>query len=70
MSNHWDGPERRRFGGLSETEIDAIADKAAYRALDKVYAEVGKSMLKKLAWIAGVAIIALFIWLSGKGIIK
>ena len=51
---------------LTEEDIDAIAEKAARKALDIVYAEVGRSVLKKIAWIAGAATIGLFMWLSGK----
>lgn len=56
--------ERRKFAGLSEEEIEHIADKAADRALEKVYTEVGKSVLKKLAWIVGVIIVSVMVWLA------
>lgn len=59
-----DVTERRKFAGLSEEEIEHIADKAADRALEKVYTEVGKSVLKKLAWIVGVIIVSVMVWLA------
>lgn len=62
--SEYKGSERRRFAGLSEEEIEHIADKAADRALEKVYTEVGKSVLKKLAWIVGVVIVSALVWLS------
>lgn len=52
---------------LTEEQIDHIADRAAKRALDIVYAEVGKSVLRKLAWIAGVVTLGLLMWLAGAG---
>ena len=52
---------------LSEQLIDEIAEKAAQKALDKVYIEVGKSVLKRAAWITGVLMIALLTYLAGKG---
>ena len=58
--------ERAPFGGLTEVEIDSIAERAAKKALESVYAEVGRSVLKKLAWLAGVAVIGLALWLIGK----
>lgn len=58
--------ERQPFAGLTEAEIDAIATRAAKKALESVYAEVGKSVLKKLAWLAGVAVLGLALWLIGK----
>jgi hypothetical protein len=52
---------------LTEAQIEAIAEKAAAKALQIVYAEVGKNVLRKAAWLAGVAVIGLAIFLAGKG---
>lgn len=57
--------EEEKF--LTEADIDRIAEKAAERALEKVYAEVGKSVSKKLMWIMGVVSISLIVWLSSFG---
>ncbi len=62
--SEYKGAERRKFAGLTEEEVEHIADKAADRALEKVYTEVGKSVLKKLAWIVGVVIVSALVWLS------
>jgi hypothetical protein len=62
------GPERRAHA-LTDEEMDAIAEKAAQKALQKVYAEVGKGILNKVAWVLGSATIAVLLWLGGKGII-
>jgi len=50
---------------LSDAQIDTIAEKAAEKAFNKIYAEVGKSVLTKLAWLTGAAVVGLFIWLGG-----
>lgn len=50
---------------LSEAQIDAIAERAAEVALNKVYTEVGKNVLKKLAWLTGAAVVGLAMWLAG-----
>lgn len=52
---------------LTDEQIENIAERAAEVALNKVYTEVGKSVLKKLSWIAGAAAIGLFMWLGGHG---
>lgn len=44
---------RRQPDCLTEADIDRIAEQAAQRALEKVYAEVGKSVIKKFLWIIG-----------------
>ena len=53
---------------LTEEQMDAIAEKAARKALQIVYAEVGQSVLKKLAWLLGVATVAGLMFLAGKEI--
>jgi hypothetical protein len=50
---------------LTDDQIEAIAERAAVVALNKVYTEVGKSVLKKLAWLTGAAVIGLAMWLAG-----
>lgn len=49
---------------LTDAQIEQIAERAAEVALNKVYTEVGKSVLKKLAWLTGAAVIGLALWLS------
>ena len=52
---------------LTEHDIDEIADRAAEKALEKVYAQVGASVLKKLAWLIGVVVVGLLMWLGNNG---
>ena len=52
---------------LTDAQIDAIAEKAAERAFQKIYQNVGKSVLTKLTWMVGAAVIGLFIWIGGNG---
>lgn len=51
---------------LSDADIERIAKIAARKALVEVYAEVGQSVLKKAAWLIGVALLCLLIYLAGK----
>ena len=51
---------------LSDAQIDAIAEKAARKALQIVYAEIGQNVLKKIAWLTGVVVIGLALFLAGK----
>jgi len=57
--------EEPRF--LTEADIDRIAEKAADRALEKVYANVGKSVARKLLWIIASVSLGLMVWLSSSG---
>ena len=52
---------------LTEAQINAIVDKAVEKTFNRVYQEVGKSILTKLAWLTGAAVIGLFMWLGGHG---
>lgn len=54
---------------LTDAQIEAIAERAAEVALNKVYTEVGRSVLKRLAWLTGAAVIGLAMWLAGHGVI-
>lgn len=62
--------ERRRNSGLSDEQVETIATRAAEIALEKVYSEVGKGVVKRIAWIAGVVVISVFLLMAGKGWIK
>ena len=53
---------------LSEEQMDKIAEKAARKALQIVYAEVGQNVLKKLAWLIGVAAVTGLMWFAGRPI--
>jgi preprotein translocase subunit SecG len=64
--DEYHGPERRK--GLSEDEIERIAEVAATKALERVYAQVGKSVLTRVTWVLGAAFIGLLMWMGGKGI--
>lgn len=52
---------------LTEAQIDMIAERAAERALEKVYAQVGKSVLTKMMYLVGAALGAIVIVLAASG---
>jgi len=52
---------------LTDAQIDEIAEKAAERAFQKIYQNVGKSVLTKLTWMVGAAVVGLFMWLGNNG---
>jgi tetrahydromethanopterin S-methyltransferase subunit G len=52
---------------LTEAQIDAIVDRAVEKTFNRVYQEVGKSILTKMAWLTGAAVVGLAMWLSGHG---
>jgi hypothetical protein len=53
-----------------EAKMSAIADLAVKKALDQIYKEVGKSVLRRAAAVIGIALFALFMYLAGSGHIK
>lgn len=55
---------------LSDAQIDMIAEKAAEKALQKVYAQVGQNVLKKLAWLIGLIVISGAMFLAGKDALR
>lgn len=52
---------------LTDSQIEAIAERAAEVALEKVYTEVGKSVVKKVMWFIGVGALGLFMWAGSSG---
>jgi|TARA_B100001013_G_C24583661_1_gene431711 hypothetical protein len=54
---------------LTTDDIDMIAERAARRALDLVLVEVGRSVVKKCFFLAGVVAIFILVFLKdGKSI--
>lgn len=70
QSGELEMPERLPYGGLTSAEIDAIAEKAAKRALDHVYTEIGKSVVRKVVWLIGIVVLSAMLWLAGKNALK
>lgn len=62
------------FGVLSDEQIEAIAERAAERAMEKltnhVYREVGRSVVQKAFWIVGVSVVGGYLWLKSNGYVK
>lgn len=65
----YEGPERRQTY-LPEELIEAIADRAAEKALEKVYTAVGKSVVRKALWVIGVISLVAATWLTGHGFLN
>lgn len=55
---------------LSEAEMDAIAERAADRAIRKMYESIGKSVAQKIYWAIGIVVVGMVMLLAGTGISK
>ena len=62
------GPERRKHEHLTDEQIEQIAERAAEVALEKVYTQIGKSVVSKFLWIIGAASLAVLAYFKGKGV--
>lgn len=51
---------------FSPEEIEDIKK----QILDSIYADIGKSIIKKFLWVAGAVALAAFAWLNGSGHFK
>jgi len=51
---------------LTDAEIEIIAERAAEKAIEKVYTELGRSVANKLLWFLGVAVVGAIALLAGK----
>lgn len=68
--NHYEGPDRRASTHLSTEQIEIIAERAAEVALERVYTQIGKSIVSKFLWLCGAAALAVAAWLNGAGHLK
>ena len=66
MPNGYEGEERREYGKLSSEEVELIKQ----QILASIYEDIGRSVVKKIAWALGAVLIALLAWLGAKGYIK
>jgi len=55
---------------LTEAEMDAIAERAADRAIQKVYEQIGKSVAQKVYWAIGIVVVGMLMMLAGNGAFK
>lgn len=62
--SHRDTDEVRH---LTEADIERIAEIAAERALEKVYGQIGKSLVTRVLWLAGALALG---WATAKGWFK
>lgn len=66
----YEGQNRRTNPPLTEEQIEDIAQRAATVALERVYSQIGRSVLSKLMWLVGAASLAALAWLNGAGHFK
>lgn len=52
---------------LTEDQIEQIAERAAQVALERVYTQIGKSVVSKFLWLVGAGTLAVAAWLNGAG---
>jgi len=55
--------ERRQNAGLTDEQVEAIKE----AILASVYEDIGRSLVKKVIWVAGVVFTALLGWAAAKG---
>lgn len=67
-----DPPEdHERHLPITDAQLDHIVERAVDKVFERIYTEVGRSVLKKLAWAVGLAVTAFVVWIVGKdGLLK
>jgi len=48
---------------LSDQELEVLKK----QLLDSIYADIGKSVVKKVLWIGGAILLALYAWMNSHG---
>lgn len=56
---------------LTEEQIDTIAERAAEKAVEKltdhIYMEVGRGVIKRIAYVCGAFVIGVVLWAKKQG---
>lgn len=52
---------------LTHEQIEEIAQRAAEVALERVYTQIGKSVVNKFLWVIGALALAAFAYFKGLG---
>ena len=58
---------REPFGGLTEEELELLVARVSEKVVESFYAEVGKNVIKKGLWIAGMVGVGLAIFFGFAG---
>lgn len=53
---------------LTTDDIETIAERAADKALEKVYADIGESLIKKTIWAVGSVVLVIVFWITNSEI--
>lgn len=53
------------YGPLTQRQAENIADLGAKRAEERMYAQLGRSVVKKAIYVLGAASVFFLTWLSG-----
>jgi hypothetical protein len=53
---------------LTTDDIETIAERAADKALEKVYANIGESLIKKTIWAVGSVVLVIVFWITNSEI--
>ena len=60
-------PEDHEPIRLTEAQIDLIVDRAVTKVFDRIYQDIGKSVVKRITWAVGLIATGLALWLAGTG---
>ena len=55
--------EKHTLVSLSPEELASLKE----QLLESIYADIGRSIVKKVLWVLGAVAVAGFAWLAGKG---
>ena len=65
MNNAGDDQEGTDYGPLTQRQAENIADLAAKRAQQRMYAEIGRNVVSKALLVGGTCLVAAAAWVNG-----
>jgi hypothetical protein len=65
-TDHTPPEDHERHLPITDAQLDHIVERAVDKVFDRIYSDVGRSVLKKLAWGVGLIVTVICVWIVGK----
>lgn len=58
--------DHERHLPITDAQLDVIVERAVEKVFDRIYADVGRNVVKKLIWALGLIVTVICVWIVGK----
>lgn len=58
--------DHERHLPITDAQLDTIVERAVEKVFERIYADVGRNVVKKLVWALGLIATVFCVWIVGK----